>query len=87
MSKLTVEEKMKAVILTFDANANLEGICQRYGVTMAELRNWKEIFLKGAKQALSSRSRDTQEIRQNLEQVRKDLTRFLKKGESAEEEA
>jgi serine/threonine protein kinase len=48
-------------------------------ITHAQLRGWKEIFLKGAKKALSARSRDTQEIRKNLEQVRKDLTKFLKK--------
>lgn len=84
MSKTTVDEKMKAVILTFDSNANLEGICRRYGITQAQLRSWREIFLKGAKKALSARSRDTQEIRKNLEQVRKDLTKFLRKKDREE---
>ena len=83
MSKISVDEKMKAVILSFDSKANLDGICRKYGVTQGQLREWKDLFLKGARKALTnpSRERDTQEIRKNLEQVRKDLTRFLLPGE------
>jgi|GEM_PF-3129629 len=80
MSHFSVDEKMKIVILGFDPKANLEGICRKYGITTAQFRQWKELFLKGAKAALSrpSQSRDTQEIRKNLDKVRKELTRFLK---------
>ncbi|MHC5038635.1 MAG: transposase [Planctomycetota bacterium] len=82
MPKFTVDEKVKIVVLTFDPSANLDGICRKYGITMSQLREWKETFIRGAKQALSRPSRDTQEIRKNLEQVRKDLTRFLHKKEN-----
>lgn len=81
MSNFTVDEKMKIVILGFDPKANIDGICKKYGITQAEFREWKDLFLRGAKTALSKRSRDTQEIRRNLEQTREELTRFLRRGE------
>ena len=82
MAKLSTDEKMKIVLLSFDPNANVEGICKKYGITHGRFRELKETFLKGARRALSASAsdRDTQEIRKDLEQVRKDLTRFLKPG-------
>jgi len=87
MSKLSVEEKLKMVILSFDPNANLEGICKKYGITHPRFREIKETFMKGARKALSASptDRDTHEIRRNLEEVRKDLKRFLDRGGSGDE--
>jgi hypothetical protein len=83
MPSLSTDEKMKIVILSFDPNANLQGILKKYDITRPEFREMKELFLKGARKALSTapRDRDTQEIRRSLEQIRKDLTRFVKRGD------
>ena len=86
MSKLSIDEKMKIVTLSFDPNANIEGICKKYGIKHSRFREIKETFMKGARKALSvsPADRDTQEIRKNLEEVRKDLKRFLDGGGSGD---
>jgi transposase-like protein len=82
MSDLSVDEKMKVVILGFDPKANLAGICKKFGITMAQYRDWRDVFLEGARLALSRppRSRDTSEIRRDLEKTRVQLRKFLEPG-------
>ena len=79
MDKFTADQKMKIVILSFDPAANIDGICKKYEVTVAQLRDWKTRFLEGARAALAKpdNKRDTQEIRKDLEKTRVQLKKFL----------
>jgi len=82
MNDLSVDEKIKIVILGFDPKANLAGICKKFGITLAQHREWRDLFLEGARQALArpSRNRDTGEIRRDLEKTREQLKKFLDAG-------
>ncbi|MCU0724079.1 MAG: hypothetical protein MUC63_10795, partial [Planctomycetes bacterium] len=82
MNEISVDEKIKIVVLGFDPKANLAGICKKFGITMNQYREWRDLFLEGARQALSKpqHGRDTGEIRRDLEKTRLQLRKFLEAG-------
>ena len=88
MSEVSVDEKMKIVILGFDPKANLAGICKKFGITLPQYREWRDLFLEGARQALSRppHKRDTGEIRRDLEKTREQLKKFLDSGANSRHE-
>ena len=75
--RYSVEKKMEIVILALDPRANIDGICDRYGIQRSTLRGWKEKFLAGARQALSHESRETAEIQRKIEDSRKALKKLI----------
>jgi len=75
--RYSVDKKMEIVMLSLRPNANIEGICQRFSISRATFREWKEKFLAGARLGLSRESRETQEIRVKLEDQRRKLRELL----------
>ena len=74
---LSPDKKMEIVILGLAPRANIDGICRRYGITHATFRDMRQKFLEGAREALSRDSRDTREIRLDLEASREALKKFI----------
>jgi transposase-like protein len=69
IQRWTTKRKAAVVLSILKGETSIEQAARQHGITLAELEEWKERFLVGAENALRSRPKDDEALRE--EQVKK----------------
>ncbi len=55
----TPEEKIRIVLESLNTNVGIAELCRKYALTPALFYHWREKFIEGGKQALTSSKRNS----------------------------